>query len=79
MKDGSDNITLEAFAQGTRRAELLDVPQDEILSRDWRWFIYGTLDPTTGAGDRTQTFHDLQVGTGHHGSHATTMSVRSTR
>jgi hypothetical protein len=79
MKDGGDNVTLEGFAQGGGRAQLLDVPQDEIISRDWQWAMYGTLDPTTGDGDAAQTFHSRHKGSGHHGSHATSMSVRSTR
>jgi hypothetical protein len=72
MKDGSDNITLENYAVTREYAESLGVRQRDFINRDWTFLMYGTK-------DKSQTFHQQHLDTKTHGSHATSIAVRTDR
>lgn len=67
MKDGPDNVTLENYA-------VIAKGIDRFINRDWNFAIYGTMASSGGAKD---TFHAEHLGSKTHGSHATSMAVRT--
>ncbi len=67
MKDGADNITLENYA-------VIAKGIDRFINRDWNFAVYGTMKAKGGAKD---TFHSDHLGTGTHGSKATSIAVRT--
>jgi hypothetical protein len=76
MKDGADNITLENFAVTEETATEAGVPQGKYIDRDWNFDMYGTVD-AKGEVNEDQTFHKEHLDTGTHGTHATSMVVRT--
>jgi len=76
MKDGADNLTLENFAVTEETAKEAGVAQGKYLDREWNFDMYGTVD-ANGAVDESQTFHHEHLATDTHGTHATSMAVRT--
>jgi hypothetical protein len=76
MKDGADNITLENFAVTEETAKEAGVPQGKYIDREWNFDMYGTVD-AKGDVDENQTFHKEHLDSGTHGTHATSMAVRT--
>ncbi|HBL30209.1 MAG TPA: hypothetical protein DD490_25535 [Acidobacteria bacterium] len=71
MKDGSDNITLENYAvTGTYAASKGVASSSDFINREWNFGMYGTT-------RKEQTFHDQHLKSGTHGSHATSIAVRT--
>jgi hypothetical protein len=70
MKDGSDNITLEAYAVTKAYAASKGVSQYDFIDRDWNFAMYGTR-------DKAQTFHREHLESRTHGTHATSITVRT--
>lgn len=70
MKDGSDNITLENYAVTRKYAESLGVRQGDFIDRGWNFAMYGTT-------DKSQTFHHEHLESKTHGTHATSIAVRT--
>ena len=70
MKDGSDNITLENYAVTEKYAASKGVDQFNFIDRAWIFAMYGTT-------DKTQTFHREHLASRTHGSHATSIAVRT--
>lgn len=59
MKDGTDNVTLENYADGKGY---------ESINTDWNFQMYGTV-------KKGQTFHEQHLATGTHGTRASTFAV----
>jgi hypothetical protein len=70
MKDGSDNITLENYAVTEKYAESKGVDQYDFIDREWTFAMYGTT-------DKSQTFHQEHLASKTHGTHATSIAVRT--
>ena len=70
MKDGSDNITLENYAVTKETAAARGVSQYDYIDRAWNFAMYGTT-------RSTQTFHHEHLQSKTHGSHATSIVVRT--
>ena len=70
MKDGSDNITLEAYAVTDKYAKSKGVSTWNFIDRDWNFDMYGTA-------DESQTFHQHHLASKTHGTHATSIVVRT--
>lgn len=59
MKDGTDNITLENYADGKGY---------DSVNTDWNFQMYGTV-------KKGQTFHEQHLATGTHANRASTFKV----
>ncbi len=70
MKDGGDNITLEAYAVTKEYAASKGVSSWDFIDRDWTFAMYGTA-------DKSQTFHQQHLASKTHGTHATSIAVRT--
>ena len=70
MKDGSDNITLENFAVTAAYAASKGLSSWNFIDRAWNFSMYGTT-------DKSQTFHQEHLASKTHGSHATSIAVRT--
>jgi Domain of unknown function (DUF4157) len=70
MKDGSDNITLENYAVTEKYAQSKGVDQYDFIDRGWNFAMYGTT-------DKAQTFHAEHLASKTHGTHATSIAVRT--
>lgn len=70
MKDGSDNITLENFAVTAAYAASKGVSSWNFIDRAWNFSMYGTT-------DSSQTFHAEHLASKTHGTHATSIAVRT--
>jgi hypothetical protein len=70
MKDGADNITLENYAVTAKYAASMKVRQVDFINRQWMFGMYGTVDPD-------QTFQRAHLDTLTHGTHATSIAVRT--
>jgi hypothetical protein len=70
MKDGSDNITLENYAVTKAYAASKGVAQRDFIDRAWSFGMYGTT-------DKSQTFHQKHLDSHTHGTHATSIAVRT--
>lgn len=70
MKDGSDNITLEAYAVTKAYAASKGVSSWDFIDRDWNFAMYGTA-------DKSQTFHQEHLASKTHGTHASSIAVRT--
>lgn len=70
MKDGADNITLENYAVTEKYAASKRVDQYDFIDRQWNFAMYGTV-------DQSQTFHQEHLASKTHGSHATSIAVRT--
>lgn len=71
MKDGGDNVTLENYAMMADASGLVNgIPQADYINRDWGFYMYGTQ-------DKDQSFHAAHLGTGTHGTHATSIRVET--
>jgi hypothetical protein len=69
-KDGTDVISLENYAVTADYADSMGVKQFDFADREWVFQMYGTE-------KYDQTFHAQHLGTGTHGTKATTMQVRT--
>ena len=70
MKDGSDNITLENYAVTSAYAKSKGVSSWNFVDRGWNFAMYGTT-------DKSQTFHTEHLASKTHGTHATSIAVRT--
>ena len=70
MKDGSDNVTLEAYAVTEEYAKSKGIAQYDFVDRGWNFAMYGTT-------DKSQTFHREHLASKTHGTHATSIAVRT--
>ena len=70
MKDGTDNITLEAYAVTEKYAKSKGVSTWNFIDRDWNFAMYGTT-------DKSQTFHEEHLASKTHGTKATSIVVRT--
>ena len=70
MKSGADNITLENYAVTAEYAKSKGVDQYDFSDRAWNFAMYGTV-------KAEQSFHAEHLGTGTHGTRATTFAVES--
>lgn len=75
MKDGPDNITLEAFAVTQAKADAAKVPTIEYVDRHWSFALYGGVDERGEVVDRERTFHEQRLATAEHGNRASTLRV----
>lgn len=60
MKDGSDNINFENYADGNGY---------DSINMDWNYQMYGTV-------RKGQTFHEQHLASGTHGTRASTFAVK---
>ena len=78
MKDGSDNITLEAFAVTRETAKKAGLAStSDYIDRDSRFSMYGGVDAAGNVVDKDQTFHRDHLDSNTHGSHASSIRVRA--
>jgi hypothetical protein len=70
MKDGADNVTLENYAVTKEYADSKGVRQYDFIDRAWNFAMYGTV-------DKSQTFHHEHLESKTHGTHATSIAVRT--
>ena len=78
MKDGSDNVTLEAYAVTRETAEKAGLlKSSDYIDRDSRFAMYGGVDANGKVLDESQTFHHDHLASKTHGSHASSIRVRA--